>query len=950
MRKIQDLGRRAAALALAAGMTLSVVPGVLAVDADEVLAPPAQTAEQEQETGEPEEPAEEPADAGEEPADSEEEQPAASDAEDGGTELPADSGTQKPVVIDPDQLPADSGTETPADSDKEQPADPDKEEPAGSDAEQPADSKTEQPASSDTTGETPSGDHDDEVDTYMPKHDHLWVKNGKSVPATCTSKGYTNYKCAYQISILGQKVGCDATKKDDWTAMIPHKFTTYTVTKEATAAEDGEEVASCDYGCGTKDTQVIHYYGDWKVNKEATCSEKGEKERVCVNCGDVDKEEIAMLPHTWSEEYKDDDKPGCQEQTESQYCTVCGARNPESRHLSDAVRKNHKFTHYEVTGSFELAGQTVITELTAYCDYGCGEKDVIKTEGIGSAAEIGEVKALEAAADSVADTVTKKVNEALKKTEEEVRNAETKEDAVKALDTIYNETLAAITGIKVGSSSVIDEATAAKLLAGLRSTLDTVQDSLNSSFLSKDTVQDTVSTIVTAATGEAGTAATKKSAYELIFTQARGAINTDDGADTDPILNDLILKMAQAAVDEDDPASKAALDAMVDSLVNDALDEVIQQLKENDKYGKLLQTKFGDDVLGDVDQAVKDRLLNDPEFMQQVRSIVQNAAVNANTGVNSGWSNDKILSNLYKDLQPINGLISDTITDLGSDAGDIVDNKVDDTVHKFLPGRLGDWVSDKIGDFAKDLVNKETNKLNSSITGSVSSYLKYFTCGSKHKCDQYKVTKNPTCTEEGEYTYECQYCGWTSGGGKIPAAGHTMVEDPAVEPTETSTGRTAGSHCSTCGYVETAQQEIPMLDPSIDPVLNRTATTVEDARAAGFDSVERVNAALDAALVQAGFDPAHSEHFTVQVGSSIGILPNDRFPAGGVTGTLTLPAGTRGKAAQNYYAVQMFTADNAGHKAGDVVVTPIRLLQNGKNGMELTVYSEAVLAIAWKAQ
>ena len=141
-----------------------------------------------------------------------------------------------------------------------------------------------------------------------------------------------------------------------------------------------------------------------------------------------------------------------------------------------------------------------------------------------------------------------------------------------------------------------------------------------------------------------------------------------------------------------------------------------------------------------------------------------------------------------------------------------------------------------------------------------------------------------------------------------------------------------------------------MRDPTIDTWFSRTATTVEDARAAGFDSVERVNAALDAALVQAGFDPAHSEHFTVQVGSSIGILPNDRFPAGGVTGTLTLPAGTRGKAAQNYYAVQMFTADNAGHKAGDVVVTPIRLLQNGKNGMELTVYSEAVLAIAWKAQ
>lgn len=948
MRKIQDLGRRAAALALAAGMTLSVVPGVLAVDADEVLTPPAQTAEQEPETGEPEEPAEE-------PADSEEEKPAASDAEGGGTELPADSETRRPMVVDPDQLPADSGTETPADSDKEQPMDPDKEEPAGSDAEQPADSKTEQPASSNTTGEMPSGDHDDEIDTYTKYHTGNcdFSQLVEDVPASATADGYKKYRCTKTYGIF-TKHQCDETTTvtvhywGDWEgtdATCEAAAVRYRVCQNCGEVEHDTEYEKAHGALGhTKGTEIV------EKRVEPTCSEEGSATYVCSVCEKEFTEPLEKLPHTWSEEYKDDDKPGCQEQTESQYCTVCGARNPESRHLSDAVRKNHKFTHYEVTGSFELAGQTIITELTAYCDYGCGEKDVIKTEGIGSAAEIGEVKALEAAADSVANTVTKKVNEALKKTEEEVRNAETKEDAVKALDTIYNETLAAITGIKVGSSSVIDEVTAAKLLAGLRSTLDTVQDSLNSSFLSKDTVQDTVSTIVTAATGEAGTAATKKSAYELIFTQARGAINTDDGADTDPILNDLILKMAQAAVDEDDPASKAALDAMVDSLVNDALDEVIQQLKENDKYGKLLQTKFGDDVLGDVDQAVKDRLLNDPEFMQQVRSIVQNAAVNANTGVNSGWSNDKILSNLYKDLQPINGLISDTITDLGSDAGDIVDNKVDDTVHKFLPGRLGDWVSDKIGDFAKDLVNKETNKLNSSITGSVSSYLKYFTCGSKHKCDQYKVTKNPTCTEEGEYTYECQYCGWTSGGGKIPAAGHTMVEDPAVEPTETSTGRTAGSHCSTCGYMETAQQEIPMLDPSIDPVLNRTATTVEDARAAGFDSVERVNAALDAALVQAGFDPAHSEHFTVQVGSSIGILPNDRFPAGGVTGTLTLPAGTRGKAAQNYYAVQMFTADNAGYKAGDVVVTPIRLLQNGKNGMELTVYSEAVLAIAWKAQ
>ena len=98
------------------------------------------------------------------------------------------------------------------------------------------------------------------------------------------------------------------------------------------------------------------------------------------------------------------------------------------------------------------------------------------------------------------------------------------------------------------------------------------------------------------------------------------------------------------------------------------------------------------------------------------------------------------------------------------------------------------------------------------------------------------------------------------------------------------------------------------------------------------------------------FDPANAEHFTVQVNSSIGVLPNDRFSESGVTGKLTLPEGTRGKTAQTYYAVQMFTADTRFHKAGDVVVTPVSIDTYAKTGLQFTVYSEAVMAIAWKAQ
>lgn len=60
-----------------------------------------------------------------------------------------------------------------------------------------------------------------------------------------------------------------------------------------------------------------------------------------------------------------------------------------------------------------------------------------------------------------------------------------------------------------------------------------------------------------------------------------------------------------------------------------------------------------------------------------------------------------------------------------------------------------------------------------------------------------------TCTQPST----CSKCGKTEG----EPLGHTPVDDPAREPTCTEAGLTAGSHCSTCGEVFTAQEEIPAL-------------------------------------------------------------------------------------------------------------------------------------------
>ena len=81
-----------------------------------------------------------------------------------------------------------------------------------------------------------------------------------------------------------------------------------------------------------------------------------------------------------------------------------------------------------------------------------------------------------------------------------------------------------------------------------------------------------------------------------------------------------------------------------------------------------------------------------------------------------------------------------------------------------------------------------------------------------------KVTKNPSCTEEGErqYIYQCQRPNCDGGDAnhriveteKIPALGHTPVRVEAVPATCTKPGTLAGTKCSVCndplsGCVET---------------------------------------------------------------------------------------------------------------------------------------------------
>lgn len=72
--------------------------------------------------------------------------------------------------------------------------------------------------------------------------------------------------------------------------------------------------------------------------------------------------------------------------------------------------------------------------------------------------------------------------------------------------------------------------------------------------------------------------------------------------------------------------------------------------------------------------------------------------------------------------------------------------------------------------------------------------------------DDFTVDKEATCTETGVKSVHCNNCSATRYSTDIAKKEHTPVEDAAVAATCTESGLTAGSHCSECSTVITAQK------------------------------------------------------------------------------------------------------------------------------------------------
>ena len=158
--------------------------------------------------------------------------------------------------------------------------------------------------------------------------------------------------------------------------------------------------------------------------------------------------------------------------------------------------------------------------------------------------------------------------------------------------------------------------------------------------------------------------------------------------------------------------------------------------------------------------------------------------------------------------------IPNSVTSIGSEAFSYCENLSDITIPNSVTS-IGDSVfygCTGLSDVYYDGAISEWNEIsignnNEKLTQST-IHCTDGVINCKHSYDNGEVTKNATCTVNGIKTYNCTVCG-AAKTETIPATGHKAVTDKAIAATCTKAGKTAGSHCSVCNAVITAQKTVP---------------------------------------------------------------------------------------------------------------------------------------------
>ena len=167
---------------------------------------------------------------------------------------------------------------------------------------------------------------------------------------------------------------CGEVVKTEDVAPTEHTVDKWTVTKEATCTETGEEEGTCSV-CGktvTHETDMVdHTYGEWKVTTPATCTEAGVETRECAVCGELENRLVEALGHDWGEWTVTKEATCTEEGTEERVCSRCDEKETRGTGITPhdyewTVTKEATCTEAgEQTGTCKICGNEVKEEIVA---------------------------------------------------------------------------------------------------------------------------------------------------------------------------------------------------------------------------------------------------------------------------------------------------------------------------------------------------------------------------------------------------------------------------------------------------------------------------------------------------------------------------------------------------------------------------------------------------------
>ena len=142
---------------------------------------------------------------------------------------------------------------------------------------------------------------------------HVWSEWSQTTVPTCGNAGEETRSCS----------DCGEKQTRAVSATGEHSWSEWEQTKPSTDVEQGERIRTCS-ACGATEKSAthiegIHVWGDWNVKQEPTCGAEGEKTTACTECGAPLTLTIpATGQHSWSDWWENGDG------TRSRACSGCG--------------------------------------------------------------------------------------------------------------------------------------------------------------------------------------------------------------------------------------------------------------------------------------------------------------------------------------------------------------------------------------------------------------------------------------------------------------------------------------------------------------------------------------------------------------------------------------------------------------------------------------------------